>query len=183
MFIAQQKEKENVAEYMLYMYQIEDVLRAFKFDIDLILESYVKPQVKNDSFLPQYKRWYLELISEMKEQRIQKSGHLLRLKEVLIELSYLHNTLLNTTKDPKYKDIVDRASPLIDEFKDKSNLKKLNNIEVSFHAMYMKLLLKLQKKDISAETEDAFDAIRIMLAYLSRGYAKMKAGDLDFLQN
>jgi hypothetical protein len=47
----------------------------------------------------------------------------------------------------------------------------------------MKLLLKLQKKEISPETEEAFDAMRVMLAYLSRGYHKMKSGDLDFLQN
>jgi hypothetical protein len=47
----------------------------------------------------------------------------------------------------------------------------------------MKLLLRLQKKEISAETEEAFDSMRIMLAYLSRGYHKMKSGDLDFLKN
>ena len=71
----------------------------------------------------------------------------------------------------------------INDFKQKSNLKDKNDIEIAFHAMYMKLLLRLQKKEISAETEDAFDSMRIMLAYLSRGYHKMKSGDLDFLKN
>jgi len=52
-----------------------------------------------------------------------------------------------------------------------------------FGAMYMKLLLRLQKKEISAETEEAFDAMRIQLAYLSQAYHKMKRGDLDFLKN
>ena len=43
--------------------------------------------------------------------------------------------------------------------------------------------MRLQKKEISAETEDAFDAMRVMLAYLSKAYAQMKAGDMDFLNN
>ena len=47
----------------------------------------------------------------------------------------------------------------------------------------MKLLLKIQKKDISPASEEAFDTMRMMLAYLSRAYVKMKEGDLDFLNN
>ena len=41
MLVAQQKLKENIAEYILYMYQIEDVIRAYQFDLDSILENYV----------------------------------------------------------------------------------------------------------------------------------------------
>jgi hypothetical protein len=66
---------------------------------------------------------------------------------------------------------------------EKSNLKDKNHLETAFHGLYMKLLLKLQKKDISSETEEAFDSMRILVAYLSRAYHKMKNGDLDFLKN
>ena len=104
-------------------------------------------------------------------------------QEIMIELSYLHNTLLNMTKDEKYIALFDVAAKNIDELKAKSDLKEKNHVEIAFHGMYMKLLLKLQKKEISSETEEAFDSMRIMLAYLGRGYHKMKAGDLDFLQN
>jgi len=183
MLVARQKQSENIAEYMLYMYQIEDVIRAFKFDVDQILNVYARPQLSDESFVPQYREWYQELVDQMKGEKIQQSGHLNQLKEILIELSYLHNTLLNMTNDEKYKEVVDRASPLILEFQEKSNLKNMNQIEVSLHAMYMKLLLKLQKKEISAETEEAFDAMRMLLAYLSSAYAKMKSGNLDFLKN
>lgn len=183
MQISQQKLQENIAEYILYMYQIEDIIRACNFDIDVILNNYVKPQLPDDSFIGQYTDWYKKLISEMKANGIQKEGHLASLQEIMIEMSYLHNTLINMTKDQKYIDIFEAAAPFIEEFKEKSDLKNMNQIEVAFHALYMKLLLKLQKKEISAETEEAFDSMRIMLAYLTRGYHKMKAGDLDFLQN
>lgn len=183
MLIAQQKERENIAEYILYMYQIEDVIRAYRFDMEEILEHYVRPQLPDDSFLGQYRAWYQRIINEMKSNKLEKVGHLLSLNEVMVELSYLHTTLLTATKDPKYLGIYEVASRNINEFKDKSNLKDKNDVEIAFHAMYMKLLLRLQKKEISAETEEAFDSMRIMLAYLSQGYHKMKAGDLDFLKN
>lgn len=183
MLIAQQKLQENVAEYILYMYQIEDVIRAYQLDIDAIMESYVAPQLPDRSFYGQYRDWYELLVREINDQKIQKSGHLLRTKEILVELSYLHNTLLTVTQDDKYKGIYERATEFIEEFREKSNLKEASQLEIAFHALYMKLLLKLQKKEISAESEEAFDAMRMMLAYLSRAYHKMKAGDLDFLQN
>ena len=183
MLIAQQKQQENIAEYILYMYQIEDVIRAYSLDVDAILENYVRPQLPDESFLPQYRTWYIGLINQMKSQGIEKVGHLASLNEVLVELSYLHNTMLNMIKNQKYITIFEKASGFIEEFQAKSNLREKNDIETAFHGMYMKLLLRLQKKEISAETEEAFDAMRMMLAYLSRAYHKMKSGDLNFLQN
>ena len=183
MLIAEQKKAENIAEYILLMYQIEDIIRASDFDLDRVIESFVKPQLPDDSFLEANRKWYADVIQKMKAQQLHKAGHLLDIKEILIELSYLHNTLLNASQDGKYKGVVDRAIPFIDEFKEKSNLKEMNHIEIALHAMYMKLLLRLQKKEISAETEEAFDAMRIMLAYLSRSYNKMKSGDMNFLNN
>ena len=36
MIIASQKKKENIAEYLLYMWQIEDIIRAYGLDIEQI---------------------------------------------------------------------------------------------------------------------------------------------------
>lgn len=183
MLFAQQKQHENIAEYILYMYQIEDVIRSFQFDLDRIMNEYVSKQIPNPSFTEAYRMWYSDLIRQMKSQRIEEKGHLFLIQEVLIEISYLHNTLLNLINDQKYKDLYERALEHIEAFKEKSNLKDKNHIEIVFHALYMKLLLRLQKKEISAETEESFDSMRIMAAYLSRAYHQMKSGELNFVQN
>lgn len=183
MLIAQQKKKENIAEYMLYMYQIEDVIRSYRFDIDRIIEEFVRPQLPDQSFLPQYRQWYEGLIREMQSERITESGHLMQLKEILVELSYLHNTLLNVVNDEKYHTLLSSATPHIEDFREHSNLKDRNYIEICFHALYMKLLLRLQKKEISSETEEAFDSMRVMLAYLTRAYHQMKGGEGQFWNN
>lgn len=183
MLVARQKEQENIAEYILYMYQLEDVIRAFNFDLDALMNKYVLPQLPDRSFESQVRKWYEDIIKDMKREGIEQQGHLMRLREVLVELSYLHNTLIATVKDSKYKNLTDAAGPYIEEFATMSNLSDKNHIEIALHAMYTKLLLRLQKKEISSETEAAFDSMRIMLAYLSRAYHKMKSGDLDFLSN
>jgi hypothetical protein len=183
MFVAQQKQQENIAEYILYMFQIEDLIRAYNFDLEHIINEYVQPQLPDHSFVDQYRQWYKGLISQMQSQRIEKLGHLHDVKDVLVELSYLHNMLLNMSKDEKYKVLFETATPYIEEFKDKSNLKDKNHIELLFHAMYMKLLLRLKKQEISAETEEAFDAMRVLLAYIARTYKQMKSGELNFLNN
>jgi hypothetical protein len=183
MLIANHKLNENIAEYILYMYQIEDVIRSFNFDIDRIMNQYVLPQLPDQSYENQYRAWYSDLIHQMKVQRIEEKGHLFLIQEVLIELSYLHNTLINLSTDTKYKTLFEQALQHIEAFKEKSNLKDKNHIEIAFHALYMKLLLRIQKKEISTETEESFDSMRMLLAYLSKSYHRMKAGDLDFLKN
>jgi hypothetical protein len=85
--------------------------------------------------------------------------------------------------DDKYKTLYDTAIDHIEEFKNKSNLKDKNHIEIMFHALYMKLLLKLQKKEISAESEESFDSMRICIAFLSRAFHQMKKGELTFFNN
>jgi len=183
MNIARQKYSENIAEYILYMYQIEDLIRAYNFDLEAIIENYVRPQLPDNSFIEQYRDWYRELIAQMKSQKIESTGHLHDLKDILVEISYLHNTLLNLANDEKYRTLYETAVPYIEEFKEKSNLKDKNNIEILFHALYMKLLLRLKKQEISSETEEAFDSMRILLAYLARTYKQMKSGSLNFFNN
>jgi hypothetical protein len=183
MLIAHLKQKENIAEYLLYMYQIEDIVRAFQFDINKIVEHTVLTITQNETEIQEYRTWYQGIISQMKAQRIEQQGHLAEIQDIVIELSYLHNTLLTVYNDEKYKMLLEQAASAIEEFKSKSNLKEKNNVELLLHAMYMKLLMRLKKQEISSETEEAFDSMRILLAYLVKSYHEMKNGTLSFLNN
>jgi len=65
MIIASQKKKENIAEYLLYMWQIEDIIRAYGLDIDQIqkhiIDSYDLPEEQKKSM----RDWYESLIDMM----------------------------------------------------------------------------------------------------------------------
>lgn len=178
MFVSQVKKEENIAEYILYMWQIEDVVRACKLDMSKIDKTIISQQQISDDQKNQLNSWYKDLCNKMKIQKIEESGHLRDVREVVEELSLLHNTLLTYYKDEKYIEFYSYAEQYIDEFRKVSNVNNASNIEVMFNALYAKLILKLQNKEISSSTEEAFEAFRNVLAYLAVKYKQMKNGEL-----
>lgn len=183
MLVAQKKQQENIAEYVLYLFQIEDIVRALNFDLDQIMDTVVKPNLPDSSFEAQYRDWYEEIIKEMKRSKREKKGHLDRVMEVLKELVYLHNTLISMKAESKYKQLCADSVSFISEFRVKASMKDEHDVEILIHAMHMKLQFRLRKKEITQETEDALDSMRIQLAFLVREYHKMKSGDYSFMQN
>ena len=43
MFISQQLKEKNIAEYLLYMWQVEDLIRANQYDIEEIKSRIIVP--------------------------------------------------------------------------------------------------------------------------------------------
>ena len=63
MDIAQAKRRENIAEYILYLWQLEDLLRALQFSPEAIFSTLIAP--RKDIAEEQkhvYLLWYLSLI-------------------------------------------------------------------------------------------------------------------------
>ncbi|MDO7614332.1 MAG: DUF4924 family protein, partial [Crocinitomicaceae bacterium] len=85
MLIAKKKEQENIAEYILYLFQLEDIIRSFEFDLDKLMEVFVLPNLPDRSFEGQYRNWYGEIINEMKAAKLDKKGHIDRVMEVFRE--------------------------------------------------------------------------------------------------
>ena len=183
MLVAQKKQQENIAEYVLYLFQIEDIVRSLNFDIERIMEAVVKPNLPDSSFEGQYRSWYAEIIKEMKRSGLEKKGHLDRVMEVMKELLFLHNTLFAIKGESKYKQLCANSSSFTAEFREKASMNNEHDVEILIHAMHMKLQFRLRKKEITQETEEALDAMRIQLAFLVREYHKMKSGDYSSMQN
>jgi hypothetical protein len=183
MKIAQQKLDSNIAEYLLYMYQIEDLIRGCGFDLERICDTVVYPVVSDEKEREAYKAWYKELIKQLKVQGKVESGHLNDLEEIKMEMFYLHTTLLNMLNDEKYKEAHAEAIPFIKEFQAKSNSAQLNEVEVCLNAIYMNLLMRLKKQDITKETGLAFDKFIGMLKLLTTSFHKMKRGDMNYINN
>ena len=83
MLIAKLKKETNIVEYILYMYQIEDIIRSFQFDLKLIDQHIVQQFDQNETVKAEIKDWYAGMINGMKFQEIEKTGHLNDLKETI----------------------------------------------------------------------------------------------------
>lgn len=183
MLIANQKKKENIAEYVLYMFQVEMIIRSLNLNIDDIFDHYICQMTSIPEAREDVKQWYQEIVNEMNENNLKEKGHIRRVHETMDEMTFLHNTLLTSLEDTEYQDVHSEAGPFIQELRDKSGSEGLSDIEICLTGLFGKLTLKIQKKEISEETEMAFESFTKLLANLSIRYKDFKSGNLKFQIN
>lgn len=170
MFIASQKRKENIAEYLLYMWQIEDMIRANNLDIDKIRKDVIDKYQLTDEQRTQLEDWYESLIDMMRREGVEKSGHLQLNKNVIIQLTDLHLALLKDPRFPEYTAEFYKTLPYIVELRSKAGENPAGELETCFNALYGMLMLRLQGKEITPETKAAITQISKFIAVLARDY-------------
>lgn len=177
MIIAQEKKKTNLAEYILYMWQVEDIIRAYQFNIEAIETNIINQFQQKEPTHSEIKNWYENLIEMMRLEKVEEMGHLQILKNNVNELYDFHLFLLDKRKDNVYTGYYQQAAGNIAEFRLKSKASSENNdIQVCLTALYGILMLKLQKKEISKETIAAVTTFSQMISDLT---AKYKAFEED----
>lgn len=178
MFIANKLRKENIAEYLLYMWQVEDLIRVNQWDITKIKTAIVDSFDASDEDKKQLVQWYEELINMMFHEGVKEEGHLQINTNVIIQLTDLHNVLLESSKYPFYGAKYYQVLPFIVELQGKGGMKK-SEIETCFDGLYLLLLMRLQKKSISAETNRALLQIAEFVSMLANFYDKQQSGELE----
>ncbi len=177
MRIAEQLKEKNIAEYLIYMWQVEDLIRANGCDIDNIRKNIISRYAEAER--PALEEWYGNLIDMMRTEGVTEKGHLQINKNVVRSLMELHGNLLSTTRFPFYNAAYFKALPFIVELCQKNGHKDEPELVVCFEALYGVLLLRLQKKEISKETTKAIEVISSFISLLANYYDKLKRGELE----
>jgi hypothetical protein len=141
--------KDNIAEYILWLWQMEDYLRAFPAQAEATEELH-------------------ELNEMMHREGIVEQGHLQLADNALRELEELHAGLLD--EDAMYRAAIIRLQPSLNLLKAKTDRPTMSDIEASLTLLYQILLLRLQKRAISPETEYVQQQATKILQFLSRMY-------------
>ena len=76
--------QDNIAEYLLFMWQTEDILRAYELDLDKIEQSIINTAYQTEEERKKARDWYEGLILMMKAEGLQKEGHLQINKNIVI---------------------------------------------------------------------------------------------------
>lgn len=179
MIIAKQKRKENICEYLLYMWQVEDLIRANHFDMDEIRDKVIARYNQPDEVKEEIVRWYEELIEMMRSEGVKESGHIQLNKNVIITLTDLHLRLLKSPKEMIYGAAYYKTLPYIVQLRAKSGGNDIPELETCFTAVYGYLMLRMQGKEISAETLDGIKQISSFLALLAEKYRADMNGELE----
>ena len=141
--------KDNIAEYILYLWQMEDYLRAFPQNADATPELH-------------------ELNEMMHREGIMEGGHLALAQNALAEMEDLHTQLLN--EDAMYRAAIIRLTPQLNLLKAKTDRPTMSDLEACFTLLYQIMLLHLQKREISPETASVQQQATQLLQFLSKTY-------------
>lgn len=176
MKIAQKLRENNIAEYLIYMWQVEDLIRANGCDLEQLEKQIIASYPEEERAA--LREWYGNLITQMYEENVREKGHLQINKNVILKLTDLHNRLLASPKYPFYNAAYFKALPFIVELRAKNGNREEPELETCFEALYGVLLLRLQKKTISEGTARAIEVISALLSMLANFYDQERKGTL-----
>jgi hypothetical protein len=180
MFISQQLRKNNIAEYLLYMWQVEDIIRAYGCSITALRREYISKFDYDEEKKEELTDWYGDLITMINQEGCREGGHLQINKVVMQQLIELHEQLLASPKFPFYNAEYYKVLPFIVELRNRGANKDENEIETCFNALYGTMMLRLQKKEISQNTQHAIKEITTFIGMLSDYYKKEREEGLQF---
>lgn len=180
MYISQELRKSNIAEYLLYMWQIEDTIRAFDCSLSRIRHEYIDRFNYTDEQKEDVADWFGHLIRMMNEEGCREKGHLQINRVTLQQLVDLHVQLLDSSKFPFYQSEYYKVLPYIVELRNKGAHREENEIETCLNSLYGVMMLRLQKKEITPDTQHAVKEITTLIGMLSDYYKKDREEGLEF---
>ncbi len=184
MNIAQSKRKENIAEYILYLWQLEDMLRALQFSPEAIYSQLVAPRDVNEESKQDIFLWYMELTNLLREEGKEQNGHLDHTLHLIADLQNLHNQLMSLPAGENYRKVYALASGELPKLKGAMGKEDVSDIEICFRALYAVVLYRI-KGDESKKTdiEDVIGLISPVIAELALNFRKVELGEIDLFKS
>lgn len=168
MNIAETKRQNNISEYIIHMYQTEDLIRAYKFKIEDIEEYVVKHIPGEDTDRKELVEWYSMIMEQMKEEGIELSGHLQSVQKIVDELSEMHEELQNI--DSAFEEVHKASKVHIEKNLKLSKGAITSEVQICLNGVYGLLLLRMKGKNVSEELMESINAFGDILSYLSYKY-------------
>lgn len=181
MFIARKIRKENIAEYILYIWQIEDLIRACRFDAGQIYATLLEHNTTiDDTQKSEALNWYTDLAALMCEEGKQQIGHIDHTLHLINDLNDLHLRLLKLPVGEDYRAVftpLEKELPKIRGFL--TSGAEMNDIELCFRALYSVMLLRMKHSDKKEHIDDVMELVSPLIARLALIYRQVEKGEID----
>lgn len=180
MYLAKQKRRENIAEYILYLWQLEDLLRALEFSPENIAITLVEPypdlsaQQQNELL-----NWYLELCTLLKIEGKLENGHLEHTLHLIAELNDLHLHLLQAPVGKQYALTFAVMEPELSKLRAELKANNISDIELCFRALYSVILCRLKGSLQSQYITDVLELVSPVVAALATLHRQGEEGLVD----
>ena len=112
MDIAKAKRRENIAEYILYLWQLEDLLRALQFSPEAIFSTLIAPRKDiGEEQKHVFLLWYMDLANLLRQEGKEEKGHLEHTLHLIQDLHDLHLQLMKLPVGAHYRQTYARLEP------------------------------------------------------------------------
>lgn len=167
MLVADKKKKESITDYLLFIYQTEDLIRQSHFDIKKI-EYFVSSHYNLTSEeKEEAKIWYQEIMITMRMEQLIERGHLEQTHDYIKSLANLSMELLRVDKE--YRLLYDSAKVYIQRHLEGSNGSLTAPISTCLQALYDAYLARQKGEEPIMSQENAV-ACQEVMSYLSYKY-------------
>jgi hypothetical protein len=179
MIISRHKKYNDIAGYVLYMWQIEDLIRAANLNMHTLEKNIISQYEQPEDVKNELREWYENLVTMMKNEKIENSGHLQVISNTVNDINKLHVQLMQSPKEKTYQQQFLKTVPLIKELETKMKPAPKHDIELLLAAMYNAFVLKLKGQEITKETNEALKIFGQTLSLLSARYRADQKGELN----
>ena len=180
MDIAQAKRRENIAEYILYLWQLEDLLRALQFSPEAVYSQLVAPRKElTEEQKSAHLMWYIELTNLLRQEGKEEKGHLEHTLHLIADLHDLHLQLLKLPAGAHYRATFARLEPELPRLRAIVGNPGMSDTELSFRALYAAMLYRIKGEGDKSAVADTLEYISPVIAELAAIHGKVERGELD----
>ena len=184
MDIAQAKRKENIAEYILYLWQLEDLLRALQFSPEAIYSQLVAPREVADEQKHIYLLWYMDIVNLLRKEGKEQSGHLEHTSHLIGDVHNLHLQLMQNPVGEHYRKTFARLAPQLPQLRAMISRDDVSDTELAFRALYAAMLYRIKGDKKRAEAiSDTIELVSPVVAELAAMYGKVERGEVDLFKD
>ena len=184
MDIAQAKRKDNIAEYILYLWQLEDLLRALQFSPEAIYSQLVAPREVADEQKHIYLLWYMDIVNLLRKEGKEQSGHLEHTLHLIGDVHNLHLQLMQNPVGEHYRKTFARLAPQLPQLRAMISRDDVSDTELAFRALYAAMLYRIKGDKKRAEAiSDTIELVSPVVAELAAMYGKVERGEVDLFKD
>jgi hypothetical protein len=184
MDIAQAKRKENIAEYILYLWQLEDMFRALQFSPEAIYSQLVAPRQVDEEQKHLFLLWYMDIVNLLRKEGKEQNGHLEHTLHLIADMHNLHLQLMQLPIGEKYRRQFALLEPHLPRLRAMLQKSDISDTELSFRALYATILYRIKGDEQKTQAiGDVQELVSPVIALLADMYGKVERGEVDLFDD
>lgn len=186
MDIARRLRRDNIAEYILYLWQLEDLFRGLQFSPQAIYSQFVAPRTDLSPDEQQaLQQWYVEYCELLEREGKRTVGHSEHTLHLIADLADMHQRLMTLPIGARYRTLWISLEEVLPDLRSAAgdSAAEVSDIELCFRALYGAMLYRLKGDKGRGAVEDTLAYVSPVIAELVKVYGEVERGETDLFKS